>query len=91
MAKRLARPEKPVRVRLDWDEANMPALDMAAAGAGLSVASFSRLALEMLIAGKSVTLADVKVEADRLTSDEPEPEKPVKSKPKGKGEKPPKK
>lgn len=78
MAKRLPRPEKPVRVRLDWDEANMHGLDMAAAGAGLSVASFARLSLEILVRDKSVTLAAVKAEADKLTAgDDGEDEEPA--------------
>lgn len=80
MAKRLPRPGNPTRVRLEWDEANMPALDMAAAVCGLSVASFARLALELLTANQSVSLSDVKAEASRLTRGAPEPKKPVRAK-----------
>ena len=78
MAKRLSRPGNPVRVRLEWEEAKMPSLDMAAAGCGLSVASFARLALELLVADQSVTLAGVKAAATKLTSGEPAPTKPTK-------------
>lgn len=84
MAKRLPRPNNPIRVRLEWDDGNMRSLDMAAADCGLSVASFARLALEMLTSKGSVAVADVKAEAARLTTQgdetdipEPEPEKPA--------------
>ena len=79
MAKRLPRPNNPIRVRLEWDEQNMRSLDMAAADCGLSVASFARLALELLTFHGSVTVAAVKTEATRLTTleSEPEPEKPA--------------
>jgi hypothetical protein len=76
MAKRLQRPKKRTHVRLEWEEANMRALDMAAAECGLSIASFARLALELLTAKGQVTLNDVKAEVDRLTR-EPEAEKPA--------------
>ena len=57
-------------------------MDAAAAYVGLSVASFARLALELLIDKKSVTLEDVRKEADRLTSPvEPAPAKPTPVKP----------
>lgn len=81
MAKRLPRPEKPVRVRLEWDDTNMRALDVAAAESGLSVASFARLALEMLVKDSQVSLMAVKEAAARLTS---EPEKPAQKKPRKK-------
>lgn len=75
MAKRLPRPDNPIRVRLEWDGAHMRALDMAAADCGLSVASFARLALEMLTKNGEVKLAAVKEAAARLTGgEEPEPE-----------------
>ncbi|MCE9563522.1 MAG: hypothetical protein K8U57_15890 [Planctomycetes bacterium] len=74
MAKRLPRPMNPIRVRLEWDESNMRVLDMAAADCGLSVASFARLALEMLTKDGEVKMSAVKDAATRLTSNEPEPE-----------------
>jgi hypothetical protein len=82
MAKRLPRPDNPVRVRLEWGESNMRVLDMAAADCGLSVASFARLALEMLTNDGEVKLSAVKDAAARLTSGEPAEEKPAGKKPK---------
>jgi len=77
MAKRLSQPETVNRTRLDWDASKQTALDMAAASAGLSVASFARLALELLIEKKAVTLEEVRKEADRLTG-QGEPAAPAK-------------
>ena len=68
MAKRLPRPADAIGLRLDWSAENMTALDMAAASSGLSVASFARLALELLVLKKAVSLDDVKAEAVRLTT-----------------------
>lgn len=50
-------------VRLEWEESNRLALEHAAVDAGLSVASFARLALELLVARKSVSLDAVRREA----------------------------
>ncbi len=68
MAKRLAKPPSSTAVRLDWDDGKVRDMDAAAAHVGLSVASFARLALELLIEKKSVTLEEVREEATRLTS-----------------------
>lgn len=68
MAKRLAKPDESTRYRLDWDNDKVQAMDVAAGFVGLSVASFARLALELLIERKSVTLDEVRAEAQRLTS-----------------------
>jgi len=67
MAKRLAKPASSAGVRLDWNTAKVRDMDAAAAYVGLSVASFARLALELLIEKKAVTLEEVRKEADRLT------------------------
>jgi hypothetical protein len=66
MAKRLAKPAASVGYRLDWDRDKVQAMDVAAATAGLSVASFSRLALELLVERGKVTLEDVRAEAGRI-------------------------
>jgi hypothetical protein len=81
MAKRLPRPANPYRVRVEWDADNARALDVAAAECGLSVASFARLALEMLTASGRVSLEEVKERAIVLVAGdepEPEPERPAK-------------
>ncbi len=69
MAKRLPKPPKTIGYRLDWDSRKAAEMDAAAAQVGLSVASFARLALEMLIARRRVTLDEVKAEAARLTAE----------------------
>ena len=66
MAKRLPKPADSVGYRLDWDKANVLALDVAAARSGLSVASFCRLSLELLVTDGVVTIEQVTREANRL-------------------------
>lgn len=63
MAKRLPRPAKPIRQRIELDEGEMVLIDIAAGKAGLSVASFLRVialdaaanADERLVAWKEIT------------------------------------
>jgi hypothetical protein len=69
MAKRLPKPTKTVGYRLDWDKHKAADMDAAAAYVGLSVASFTRLALELLITRRRVTLDEVRAEAARLTAE----------------------
>jgi hypothetical protein len=68
------RPRDAVRVRMELDPADMPAVEEAAHACRLSLASFCRLAVEMLTANQKVTVEEVKKEADkRLAKDEPKP------------------
>jgi hypothetical protein len=78
MAKRLPAPAEVQRVRLDLDKQHSHALDMAAARCGLSLASFVRLAVEMLVTAKdgSVSLDAIRDRAGHLTGSSPE-EKPA--------------
>ena len=69
MAKRLPKPPKTVGYRLDWDARKAADMDAAAAYVGLSVASFARLALELLVTRRRVTLDEVRAEAARLTAE----------------------
>lgn len=66
MAKRLAKPAESVGYRLDWDKSKVKTLDLAAAEVGLSLASFFRLSLEMLVEKGKVSLDHVRTEAERL-------------------------
>lgn len=69
MSRRLPKPEKSHAVRMDWDDDRRRALSVAAANCQLSVASFVRLAVELLVAGKApVTVDAVAVEADKVFS-----------------------
>lgn len=65
MSRRLDSPEDPVFVRLLFDARDMPAIEDAAHACRLSLASFARLALEMLAANQKVTLEEIRKEADR--------------------------
>ena len=73
MAKRLPAPAEVQRVRLDLDKQHSHALDMAAARCGLSLASFVRLAVELLVTAKdgAVSLDQIRERADRLTGTAP--------------------
>jgi len=73
MSRRLPKPKKSKAIRVDWDDARRDAINMAAAKCDLSHASFARIALELLVAGKAVSLSMVKTEADRLLADDSRP------------------
>lgn len=62
--RRLARPADPEFVRLEMDRVILERVAGDAAACGVSLASYCRLALEMLSApGKRVTVEDVRKEA----------------------------
>jgi Meiotically Up-regulated Gene 113 (MUG113) protein len=73
---RLPKPKKSHAVRMDWDDENRKALNVAAANCQLSVATFVRVAMEMLVAGKAPTVDAVGVEADKLFARLPPKKKP---------------
>lgn len=70
MTRRLDRPTEPVFVRLELDSPAMPAVEDAAHACRLSLASFCRLAVELLTKNGKVTVEDVKKEADRRLAEE---------------------
>ena len=78
MAKRLPSLPEIQRVRLDLDKQHGHALDMAAARCGLSLASFVRLAVEMLVTAKdgSVSLDQIRKRGEELTSEPVKEKKP---------------
>jgi hypothetical protein len=78
VAKRLAKPAESVSVRLDWDREKVGELDAAAAFVGLSAASFARLAMELLIAHRTVTLDAVREAAIKATTKQAAPPPPAK-------------
>ncbi len=70
MTRRLIRPESPAYIRLELDQSVIPAVEDAAHKCRLSLASFSRLAIEMLAANGKTTVEDVRREADRRLAKE---------------------
>lgn len=72
MTRRLERPSDPNLIRLELEPADMPAVEDAAHACRLSLASYCRLAIEMLSKNGKATVEDVKKEADRrLTKADP--------------------
>ncbi|HVK10005.1 MAG TPA: hypothetical protein VM597_14650 [Gemmataceae bacterium] len=73
MTRRLERVEKPTYIRLEMDPAKMGPVEDAAHACRLSLASFCRLAIEMLSANGKATIDDIRREADRRLSQAEQP------------------
>jgi hypothetical protein len=65
VSRRLPKPEHSHAIRLDWDDTLRKPLGHAATECDLSTAAFARLALEMVVAGRSCTLAEIAAEAEK--------------------------
>lgn len=65
MPRRLDRPADTTFIRLEIGRGEMPAVEEAAHACRLSLASYCRLVIEMVSAGKAVRIEDVRREADR--------------------------